>query len=209
MTPMDCFALLGEPRRPWVDVDALKTRFLRLSAEVHPDRVHDAPEAVRTEAGRRYTEVNSAYQVVRDPRQRLLHLLELEGGARPKDIQRIPPGTMELFVEIGQACREVDAFLARRRSVASPMLRVRLFQEGLEWTGRLQALQGRLQDGRAVIDGELRGLNAAWEAAAPVGADGRGAGLPLGRLEDHYRSLSYLARWTEQIQERLVQLAAP
>ena len=34
----DCFALLGEPRCPWLDAEALKSRFLVLSAEAHPDR---------------------------------------------------------------------------------------------------------------------------------------------------------------------------
>jgi hypothetical protein len=31
--------------------------------------------------------------------------------------------------------------------------------------------------------------------------------LPLERLEQLYRAMSYVARWTEQVQERIVQLA--
>jgi hypothetical protein len=42
--------------------------------------------------------------------ERLLHLLELELGSRPRDVQRIPSGTMDLFVEVGQVCHEVDRF---------------------------------------------------------------------------------------------------
>jgi hypothetical protein len=38
----DCFALLNEPRRPWLDSEALKQRFVSLSAELHPDRTHSA-----------------------------------------------------------------------------------------------------------------------------------------------------------------------
>lgn len=49
----DCFALLGEERRPGLDVEALKERFSTLSRELHPDRFHGAAEAERTEAGRR------------------------------------------------------------------------------------------------------------------------------------------------------------
>ena len=32
----DAFALLAEPRRLWLDADALKARFLPLSTAVHP-----------------------------------------------------------------------------------------------------------------------------------------------------------------------------
>jgi len=50
----------------------------------------------------------------------MLHLLELETGARPKEVQRIPPGTMDLFVEIGTICRDVDGFLVERGKAISP-----------------------------------------------------------------------------------------
>lgn len=203
----DWFALLGERRGPWLDPEVLKEKFLQRSAEVHPDRFHAAPEADRREASRRSTELNTGYQALRDSRQRLLHLLELETGARPREIQRIPPGTMELFTEIGQVCREADAFLAERRGVESPMLKVRLFQQGMAWVGRLQALQARVNARGEALEEELRGLNPAWDTAPPPGHPERTARLPLARLEELYRGLSYVARWSAQIQERLVQLA--
>src|SRR4030095_8723715 len=120
----DAFAALGEPRRPWIDVEQLKAKFLRLSVEVHPDRFHGDEDVAKAEAGQRYLELNTAFQTLREPRTRLSHLLELETGAKPPAIQRIPPGTMELFVEVGEACREADAFLSRRASVTSPLLKV-------------------------------------------------------------------------------------
>ena len=204
----DCFSVLGEARRPWLDVDALKERFVRLSAEAHPDRVHGRGEDERAEVARRYTDLNSAHQVLQEPRQRLLHLIELETGARPRDIQRIPAGTMDLFVEIGQACRDADSFLGRRAQVTSPMLKVALFREGLEWVERLKALQGRVQARGRELDAVLRELNAVWEKAPAGAGPDRLAALPIDRLEEVYRSYSYVARWTEQIQERLVQLAS-
>jgi DnaJ-domain-containing protein 1 len=204
---MDCFALLDEQRRPWIDLEALKSRFLRSSAEVHPDRFHGASEPERVAAQHRYTDLNTAYLTLREPRSRLLHLLELEAGQRPADIQRIPPGTMDIFVAVGEACRSVDAFLAERQAVQSPMLKVRLFQQGLDWTDRLKSLQQRVQQQATALDEELRTLNQAWLSAAAVGSPERVAGLPLGRLEEIYRVLSYVSRWTGQIQERLAQLA--
>lgn len=203
----DYFALLDEPRRPWPDLDALKARFLRLSSEAHPDRFHAAPADERAAAGQRYAELNAAYQCLNDPRERLLHLLTLERGAKPRDVQRIPPGTMDLFVEIGQTCRDADAFLAERSKVTSPMLKAQMFQRGLEWVDRLNALQQKVNAKREELDAELKRLNAAWDAAPPVGSPDRAAALPLDRLEQLYRATSYVTRWTEQIQERLVQLA--
>lgn len=203
----DYFALLNEPRRPWLEAEALKADFYKLSTTVHPDRFHNAAEAEKTRAGQRYAEINTAYQCLSDPRDRLRHLLELELGAQPKDVQRIPPGTMDLFMEVGQLCREAEAFLGQRAQATSPMIKVQLFQRGLEWTDKLMALQQKVNAQRDGLFAELQSMNAAWSAAPAIGAPGRAAALPLERLEQIYRVLSYVSRWTEQLQEHLVQLA--
>lgn len=205
----DCFEALGEARRPWLDLDRLKSTFLDRSSEVHPDRFHGLPEAELAAAGNRYSDFNSAYQTLREPRSRLLHLLELETGSRPRDVQRIPPGTMDLFTDVGQTCRDLDGFLARRGAVTSPMLKVKLFQEGLDWVERVQAIQAKVRARASELEAELHAMNSRWEQAPPVGSATRAEALPLTRIEEIYRVLSYVARWTEQIQERLVQLAAP
>jgi len=203
----DNFALLDEPRRPWLDAEALKQKFVQLSSGTHPDRFHSAPEAERQQATQRYADVNAGYNVLREPRDRLLHLIELELGARPKDVQRIPPGTMDLFVEVGQLCRDVDGFLAERAKVTSPMLKVQMFERGMEWTEKLQQLLQRIHARRDELSAELRQMNAAWESAPAPGSPERSAALPLDRLEQIYRVFSYIARWSEQINERIVQLA--
>lgn len=203
----DAFALLSEPRRPWLDAEALKARFLPLSAAVHPDRVHSASEAEKAAANTRYAELNAAYNTLREPRDRLLHLLELEAGGKPKDVQRIPPGTMDLFVEVGQTCRDTDEFLKQKSTSDSPMVKLRLMQGGLDWLDRLQVLQGRVNAKRDELTAELRQMNGVWEAAPAIGIPDRVNALPLERLEQVYRAMSYVARWTEQIQERIVQLA--
>ena len=65
------FALLEEPRRPWIEPDPLKAKFLALSAKTHPDRVHTASEAEKEAASARYAELNAAWQCLGDTRQRL------------------------------------------------------------------------------------------------------------------------------------------
>ncbi|WCJ60512.1 hypothetical protein NXS98_05110 [Fontisphaera persica] len=198
---------MNEPRRPALEVEALKERFLQLSNAVHPDRFHHTSEAECRAATERYAELNAAFQCLSEPKERLLHLYELEAGQRPKDIQRIPPGTMDLFVEVGQLCRDVDAFLAERAKAESPMVKVQLFARGLEWVDKLQQVQAHVNARREELMAELQALNAAWEKAPPVGSPDRAAALPLERLEQIYRILSYINRWSGQLQERLVQLS--
>ena len=79
----DYFALLGEPRRPWLEPESLKSKFLTLSSEVHSDRVHGASETDKNEAQEHYTSLNAAYNAFESP-ERVAHLLELERGAKPE-----------------------------------------------------------------------------------------------------------------------------
>lgn len=204
---IDQFALLGEPRRPWLDPQALKAKFLALCAGQHPDRVHDGNNAQRQAAQERFTDTNAAYNCLRDPKERLRHLLELESGGKPKELQNIPAGLTDLFVEVGRACGDVNAFLAEKAKVTSPMLKVGQFERALEWTDRLQGLQQTLKARQDALLDELKTLNAPWDAAPAPGSTARRGALPLERLEEIYRVLSFLKRWTAQLQERLVQLS--
>ena len=203
----DRFALLTEPRRPWIDPETLKARFLSLSRDAHPDRVHKESASDKQAATLQYTDLNAAYTCLREPKARLRHLLELERGTRPKEVQPVPPDTLDLFFEVGQLGRSVDAFLAGRNRVSSPLLKAHLFEESFEWTERLNALQQRMAKRLAVLDEELRSMNPSWEAATSLPAPARAAALPLDRLEEMYQLYAYLTRWMGQLQERLTQLS--
>src|SRR5262245_27516023 len=96
----DYFALLNEARRPWIEADSLKAKFLALSTDTHPDRFHTASKLDQQAASQHYIELNTGYNVLREPKERLHHLLELELGARPKDLQHIPDATANLFFEV-------------------------------------------------------------------------------------------------------------
>lgn len=201
----DYFELLDEPRRPWLDPTSLNKKFLALSSQSHPDRFHNSSESEQQTAGRRFAELNSAYQCLREPELRLRHLLELELGARPPSIQPVPPGLMETFVEVGTLCRQTDAFLEERSKVTSPILKAGMFERGEEWTDKLKAVQQKINFRRDEILTELRNLNSAWESA--VDAAPTHHELPLARLEEISRLLGYFARWSEQLQARIVQLS--
>lgn len=197
----DHFAILNEPRRPWIDPDLLKQKFLTLSSQVHPDRVHEAPEAERLSASRQFSEVNSAYNCLREPKDRLRHLLELELGTKPADVQGVPQEVMDSFFEIGRLYKEIDAFLNEKAKVTSPILKVGLIDQAQEWTDKLNAVQRSINARRGTLFAELQAMNSAWEAGATT------EGHPLARLETIYRLLGYFGRWSEQMQERIVQLS--
>ncbi len=201
----DCFALLEEPRRPWVDLEALKAKFLRLASAMHPDHSHGAADADQQDG--RYAEMNAAYQCLRAPKERLAHLLELERGAKPGGIESVPADLMDLFMRVGELCRGADAFLAERAGTQSPLLKVQLFQRGMAWTDQLNALRQTLQARLAQLEQSLQAMNPAWDTAPPMGIADRAAHLPLESLEQIYRTISYLTRWTGQLQERIVQLS--
>ncbi|MGH7993947.1 MAG: J domain-containing protein [Limisphaerales bacterium] len=197
----DYFTLLGEPRRPWLDPDSLKQKFLARAANIHPDRVHNADELIKTAANRHYAELNTAYHCLADPKSRLLHLLELELGAKPKDIQQIPPELVDLFTEVAAACRNTDNFLANKRKVTSPLLQVRLFEQAQERVEPLRTLQTTLAGLQDNLIEELKSLDASW--VSPTGE----RTVLLNRLEELYRLFGYFNRWSGQIQERIVQLS--
>jgi curved DNA-binding protein CbpA len=197
----DYFALLKEQRRPWLDPELSKQKFLALSAEVHPDRVHGSGESEKRAAQERYAELNAAYNCLREPKERLAHLLELETGAKPRQVQNVPSELMNEFMEITNVCRGADTFLAEKNATTSPLLRLQLFERGHEWTEKLMTLQGKTNSWRQVLLARLKEIDGEWERNA-----GERKGL-LALLEKNCQLLGYFGRWSAQIQERIVQLS--
>ena len=190
------FALFDLEPAPFLDVAALKDRFARDTAESHPDKFAQAPEAERQVIDARYAALNQAYQTLTDPRARLLALYELTKGEKPRDIQRIPPGTMDLFKEVGELCRALDEFLERKRATTGRLERAGLMGEELTLQDSLTALRMKLEEFSATVDTELAALDARW----------RSGDKDLNALEAVYRKFSYVARWRQQLEEREIAL---
>ena len=204
--PPDRFALFEESRRPWIDPEPLRAKFLRLSAEYHPDRVHDQGPTEQQQAAQRYAELNAAYQCLREPKERLAHLLELETGRKPAGIEQVPADMMDLFMEIGGTNQELSRFLAEKANLSGPLLKAQWFQKALEKAVHVQALLQTLARRRTQLEERLQQLNEQWSVAPPIDDAARATRLPLLELEQSYRLLSYLNRWTTQLQEQLLQL---
>jgi curved DNA-binding protein CbpA len=203
----DFFALLEQPRRPWLDQQTLKSKYLELSAKAHPDRLHQAPPDEKAAANQKFAALNTAFQCLSQPKLRLRHLLALEMGRQPSPIEQLPSEWMDYYFTIAQQCREADRFLADNKDASSPLLQVQKFESSMVWSERLGDLRQKLDRDRAALLDELAALNRFWEAAPEISSVDRLKTLPLARLEQIYRTLSYLERWLEQIQQRLVRLS--
>jgi DnaJ-domain-containing protein 1 len=194
---VDYFNVLQEPRRPWLDPDQLKEKFLTLSAQVHPDRVHQCSPEEKENAHRRYTELNTAYQCLREPKERLRCLIELETGQRPADVQAVPDGLLDWFVRINSSLRDTDALLQEKVTITSPLLKVGLLERSQPLIDQLQSLLQQLEKQQAALLRDLQSLAAQWDTATH----------DWSRLGEICQRLSYLNRWASQIRERTLQLS--
>jgi curved DNA-binding protein CbpA len=181
---------------PALDVSALKEQFARATGDAHPDKFAQAPEAERLAAEARYSTLNQAYQTLIDPRARLLALYELTKGAKPSDIQRIPPGTMDLFKEVGEICQKLDVFLDTKRVKTGRLERAGLLAEELSLQDALTELRLKLEAFGATVDAEVAALDTRWRAGDK----------DLNALEAVYRKYSYVSRWQQQLEEREIAL---
>ena len=198
----DYFALLGEPRRPWLEPESLKSRFFILSSEVHPDRVHGASEADKKAAQERYTTLNAAYNALREPRSRLAHLLELERGTKPEAIQIVPEGLMNLFGKISIVMRRADGLIAEKNAATSPMVRVQIFSRAEPVIEELDTLKQELRSQKAEALKKVREIDADW--VGEISSEARPEHLE--KLESTRHLLNYLVRWGGQLEERSFQL---
>lgn len=73
------FALFGLPVAFSIDLAALDQIYRRLQAEVHPDRFASATDAERLLSLQKATQVNEAYQTLKNPLSRGRYLLQLRG----------------------------------------------------------------------------------------------------------------------------------
>ncbi|MBI3881133.1 MAG: hypothetical protein HY301_13860 [Verrucomicrobia bacterium] len=198
--------MLQEPRRPWLDADALKAKFLTLSAAAHPDRVATADAAAKAIANVRFAELNAAHSCLRETHSRLAHLLALETGAESRAVRAIAPDLVDLIIPAEHLCREASAFLAEKARAISPLIKVELFERGMAWADKLSAMQATLAARRVKLDAELKQMNETWAAADGIPPLQRRVALPLEPLEEISRSYSYLTRFLNRLQEQQAQM---
>ncbi len=108
VTPLDCFAALGLPRKLTIDLDALERRYHELSRKLHPDRFASKGVAVRDASLRATATLTRSYRTLRDPVARGLYWLELNGEKLAENNKRVPPEIAELVFEVQEQLAEMQ-----------------------------------------------------------------------------------------------------
>lgn len=185
----DFFALLGEPRRPWLDPEDIKEKFHELSRTAHPDQ--------QTENRTDFARLNQAQTVLRDPKARLRHLLELEfPHVRLSGPASVPRELADLFAPIHGLLQAIDALLAKKTAASSALAKALLAREEFSLREKAEARLEELESFHAAAVAELQAFDAEWKERLH----------DAGRLHDFYQRFAYLSRWSGQTRERLFEL---
>lgn len=118
----DPFAIFDLPRRFTFDEQALRQRFLKASAEQHPDRFPDPIQ--QAEAVEQMSRLTDAYRTLSDPEARARALLRLSGVEDDKDKDSLPPDLLMEVMEVRETMESAiasgdDDELARLRQWAN------------------------------------------------------------------------------------------
>jgi curved DNA-binding protein CbpA len=179
----DYFAVLEQPRAPWLDLAALKEVFHRKTLEQHPD------SSQGNEAD--FAKLNEAFQILQDPKRRLHHLLSLENRA-PSANQAPPSELEELFLEIGTLNQKATQLLAKMRTASSPLSKSLLKAELVAAQQDVARLRDRVRKLQDATDERSR-------QTEPTQID---------ELLHLYQRFAYLGRWSAQLDELAFQLSS-
>ena len=181
VTPaVDHFAVLGIARAAWVDAEELKSRFHKLSAERHPDAAGGG--------GAAFTELNAAWQTLREPAGCLRHFLELEHPDARASAGQTPAELADLFMDIAAFRQAAQKFGGKYSAATSPLTKAVLEAERVALCTRLTGLVANVE---ARMEHSLATLRS--DATQPQ------------QLATLLASLVFLAKWTAQLAElRLV-----
>jgi curved DNA-binding protein CbpA len=184
----DYFALLGQPRLPYLDHDAIQEAFRERARLFHPD----ANSAAESED---FIQLNNAFSVLRDPRLRLQHLLLLENCEAAAE--EFGNELADLFSRVAELAHRAKQQIAATRpsqsAIAQSMAQVkrRLISD------RLGALLQELESTESEAQSDLAALNEKWnrnrEAAMVVAK----------KLQNRF---TFVQRWLATLRELHFQL---
>jgi molecular chaperone HscB len=103
----DYFQVLGLPRSPVVDAALLQRRYYELHRKLHPDLFQTGAPEARQASLRNTATVNQAFRTLRDPEDRGLYWLTLQGEALGSNNNRVPAHLAALVFEVQEKLAEM------------------------------------------------------------------------------------------------------
>ena len=192
---IDYFALLDQPRMPWLDLSEPKNTYYQKTLQAHPDAQTTRSRADATDAT--FASLNEAYQVLQDPKRRLHHLLSLEGAA-PSSHQTVPQHLHDLFPVVGALTQRANLLLEKIGTTSNRLSQSLLKPQILEVQNEAKEVHKRIQNLFDTSLAELRQINTAW-AKNPA--------EQIKALSNLYIVFAYLTRWLAQLDEITFQLS--
>lgn len=139
----DYFQVLRLPRHLVIDPEALQQRYYELHRLLHPDLYQTGPQPARQASLRNTAALNRAYRSLRDPIDRGLYWLTLQGESLGANNNRVPPDLAALVFELQEQLEELRA--ARDSNGAAEQLVAAVTAARAELLERQQALLQQLE----------------------------------------------------------------
>ena len=150
----DYFALLRQPHQPHLDDRALEHAFHERARLLHPD-------AAGANEGAEFAQLNTAFNVLRDPRLRLRHLLELESVTPAKEL--LAPELVKLFSRAAEISHRAKAEIGKKPGSDSAIARSVAQLKRSQIRAELVAVLRELEANKAGAESDLEDLNAIWD----------------------------------------------
>ncbi|HEX8489614.1 MAG TPA: DnaJ domain-containing protein [Chthoniobacterales bacterium] len=189
---IDYFALLDQPRAPWLEPASLKEVYHQKTLQTHPDTARSGGTA------QGFAELNEAYQILQDPKRRLHHLLELEGHAPSPTAGSVPAELHDLFPAIGALSQKTSLLHEKLKTTSNALSRSLLKPKILELEKETKELREKIQTLSDASHAQLRVINVRWKNS-PAGE--------ITALSELYFVFAYLNRWSAQLDEIAFQLS--
>jgi DnaJ domain len=189
---IDYFALLEQPRRPWLDENALREKFHSLARTAHPDRQSSAsPDSD-------FASLSEAFRVLSDPKLRLQHLLQLVQATPTSDENILPKDLEDFFSSITTIIQVADDLLKRMRATTNALSRSLFKSELLTIQNQVAHSLAKLSELNEQTVSELQALDESWTTVPSP---------DFSRLRQLYLKISYLSRWITQLEEKKLQFS--
>ena len=187
----DFFTLFSQPRQPWLEPEALKEKHHQLTRLAHPD--------VRgSGASKNFEEINEGYRVLSEPKQRLEHLLELEGEPIPQRDESLPADLQDYFLQIATLRQQIQRVFTEMGEISSAIKLSLVKNDLLQFQKQTADLLGQLTSSYDDCLKGLRELNEVWKKS-------RNDAIP--QLRVLHDRMAYLSRWIAQLKETETQFA--